>query len=325
MSKTIGRKTLVSLFETMLRIRRFEEEVNLLFVGGNMPGTIHLYLGEEAVASGVCAHLSAEDIITSTHRPHGHMIAKGVTTPSLMAELYGKTTGCCKGYGGSMHVGDASKGALPAIAIVGGGIPLATGCALAFKYRNDKQVAVCFLGDGATNEGAFHEAVNMAAIWDLPIVYVIENNFYGASTPVSQVTRVKKLSDRAAAYGMPSKTIDGNDVIKVYDAAGNAIDRARKGGGPFILECLTYRRCGHSRSDGNAYRDPDESKKWMARDPIELFLKKLISKRVLTRKKAQEINNQIKAEIADAIEFGRNGPDPQPEDTLLHVFCEEDV
>jgi TPP-dependent pyruvate/acetoin dehydrogenase alpha subunit len=245
-----------------------------------------------------------------------------VTTQALMAELFGKTTGCCKGYGGSMHVGDIRVGALPAIAIVGGGAPIATGCALAFRYRKEPRVAVCFLGDGAVNEGVFHEAVNMAAIWDLPIVYVIENNFYGASTPVSQVTRVERLSDRAAAYGIPGRTIDGNDVLAVYDAAGEAIARARAGGGAMMLECLTYRRCGHSRSDGNAYRDPVESQQWLARDPIELFARKLIADGVLTEKGAAEADERVKEEIAAAVEFAEQSPEHAPDDALRNVFCE---
>lgn len=317
------RAALLRLYETMIRIRRFEEEVNLLFLSGGMPGTIHLYMGEEAIAAGVCAHLSKEDIITSTHRPHGHALAKGVTPRALMAELFGKTTGCCGGYGGSMHVGDISVGAVPAIAIVGGGVPIATGCALAFRYRREPRVVVCFSGDGAVNEGAFHEAVNMGAVWSLPIVYVIENNLYGASTPIRQVVRVERLSDRAAAYGMPGLTIDGNDVLAVHEASGEAIDRARDGGGPTLLECLTYRRCGHSRSDGNAYRDPVESEEWMARDPIGLFAKELLAKRVLTKTGAAEIDERVRAEIAEAIEFARQSPSHAPEDALRNVFCEE--
>lgn len=315
--------TLLSLYETMLRIRRFEEEVNLLFLGGNMPGTIHLYMGEEAIGAGVCIHLSRDDVITSTHRPHGHAIAKGVTISSLMAELFGKRTGCCKGYGGSMHVGDFSVGALPAFAIVGAGAPIAAGCALAFKYRQQPSVAVCFLGDGAVNEGAFHEAVNMAAIWDLPVVYVIENNFYGASTPIRQVARLERLSERAAGYEIPGETIDGNDVIEVYRAAGEAVGRARSGGGPTLLECLTYRRCGHSRSDGNAYRDPEESKKWMARDPIEILGNRLASEGVLSEQQAGEVDARIRAEISEAVEFAKNSPAPAPEDALRNVFCSE--
>ena len=321
MTKELDKGALVRLYETMVRIRRFEEEVNLLFLSGNMPGTIHLYMGQEAVAAGVCAHLSRDDVITSTHRPHGHAIAKGVTIRSLMAELFGRTTGCCKGYGGSMHVGDFSVGALPAIAIVGGGAPIAAGCALAFKYRREPRVAVSFLGDGATNEGAVHEALNMAAIWGLPVVYVVENNFYGASTPIRQVTRVERLSDRATAYGMTGVTADGNDVLAVHGAAGEAIARARAGGGPTMLECLTYRRCGHSRSDGNAYRDPAESEKWMARDPIVLFRTKLVSEGRLSEQEADEVLARVDAEIADAIEFARNSPFPQPEDALRNVFC----
>ena len=315
--------TLLSLYETMLRIRRFEEEVNLLFLGGNMPGTIHLYMGEEAIGAGVCIHLSRDDVITSTHRPHGHAIAKGVTISSLMAELFGKKTGCCGGYGGSMHVGDFSVGALPAFAIVGAGAPIAAGCALAFKYRQQPSVAVCFLGDGAVNEGAFHEAVNMAAIWDLPVVYVIENNFYGASTPIRQVARLERLSERAAGYEIPGETIDGNDVIEVYRAAGEAVGRARSGGGPTLLECLTYRRCGHSRSDGNAYRDPEESKKWMARDPIEILGNRLASEGVLSEQQAGEVDARIRAEISEAVEFAKNSPAPAPEDALRNVFCSE--
>jgi len=319
------RATLLWMYETMVRIRRFEEEVNLLFLSGNMPGTIHLYMGEEAIAAGVCAHLSREDVITSTHRPHGHAIAKGIPTRALMAELFGKTTGCCKGYGGSMHVGDISVGALPAIAIVGGGAPIAAGCALAFKYRREPRVAVCFQGDGATNEGVFHEALNMAAIWDLPVVYVIENNFYGASTHVRLVTRLERLSERSCAYGMPGVTVDGNDPLAVYEAAGEAIQRAREGKGPTLLECLTYRRCGHSRSDGNAYRDPAESEQWMARDPIEVFARTLRQKRVLTRKRMDEIEQRVKAEIEDAVEFARRSPLPEPEAALRNAFCERDV
>ena len=323
MTANLDQNTLLSLYETMVRIRRFEEEVNLLFLSGNMPGTIHLYMGQEAIAAGVCAHLSRQDVITSTHRPHGHAIAKGVALRSLMAELFGKTTGCGKGYGGSMHVGDISVGALPAIAIVGGGAPIAAGCALAFKYRKEPRVAVCFLGDGATNEGAFHEAANMASIWSLPVVYVIENNFYGASTPISQVAHVERLSDRAAAYGMPGVTVDGNDVLAVYEAAGLAVTRARAGEGPTMLECLTYRRCGHSRSDGNAYRDAAESERWMARDPIELFRKTLLSRGLLSEQDALEIDRRVKAEIADAVDFAKRSPSPAPEDAVRHVFSLE--
>src|ERR1039458_5150736 len=203
----------------MVLIRKFEERVKYLFLEGVMPGTIHQYQGEEAVAVGVCSALEADDIITSTHRPHGHALAKGLTVESLMHELFGKTTGCCRGKGGSMHVGDLEKGMVPAVAIVGGGLPIATGIALGFKMKKEHRVAVAFMGDGAVNEGAFHEAVNMGAIWSLPIVYVIENNLYSASTPIFDMVRLKKLSDRAAGYGIPGVTTDGNDVLQVFETA----------------------------------------------------------------------------------------------------------
>ena len=225
---------LVELYRKMLLIRQFEERVKYLFLEGIMPGTIHQYQGQEAIAVGVCSALEANDVITSTHRPHGHALAKGLTVESLMHELFGKTTGCCGGKGGSMHVGDLEKGMVPAIAIVAGGVPIATGMALAFKYRKEPRVAVSFMGDGAVNEGAFHEAVNMGAIWSLPVVYVIENNLYSASTPIFEMVRLKRLSDRAAGYGIPGVTVDGNDVLEVFEAA-RAGRRARpRGEGPTL-------------------------------------------------------------------------------------------
>ena len=239
----------LDLYRRMLTIRRFEERCNYLFMQGKIPSTLHLYIGQEAVAVGVAAHLTDEDYATSTHRPHGHALAKGVSPRSIMAELYAKETGCCKGKGGSMHVGDMTVGMVPAIAIVGGNIPLTTGLALACKRLGGKHVAVCFMGDGATNEGAFHEGLNMASIWDVPAVFVVENNLYAASTPVSWTFKIENIVDRAAAYGMCGEIVDGMDVRAVYEAAGRAIGRARAGGGPTLLECKTYRLCGHSCSD----------------------------------------------------------------------------
>ena len=224
------RQFLLDLYRGMVRIRRFEERVKFLFLEGVMPGTIHQCQGQEACAVGVCAALRPDDVITSTHRPHGHALAKGITTEEAMAELFARTTGCCHGKGGSMHLGDLGKGMVPAVAIVGGGIPIATGMALAFKMRKEKRVAVCFMGDGAVNEGAFHEGVNMGAIWDLPVVYVVENNLYGASTPVSWVMKTKTIAERSRAYGIPGVTIDGNDVLAVYEAAKRrSIGRAQGG------------------------------------------------------------------------------------------------
>jgi pyruvate dehydrogenase E1 component alpha subunit len=315
-------ETLLELYTNMVRIRHFEDRVYFLFLEGKMPGTIHLYQGEEAIAIGACAHLSREDVITSTHRPHGHAIAKGVEFRAIMAELFGKTTGCCKGFGGSMHVGDIAAGMIPAIAIVGGGVPLATGCALAFRMQKKKNVAVAFTGDGAMNEGAVHEAMNMGAIWNLPVVYVIENNFYGASTHVTLVTKTKHLAERAAGYGMPGVSIDGNDVLRVYETVGEAIARAREGKGPTLVECLTYRRGGHSRSDANIYRDKKEEKEWLARDPIRIFAEKLKKEGMLTDKKVEEIEKHVEKELDEAVEFAQASPLPKPEDALRNVFAE---
>ena len=225
---------LLGLYRKMLLIRRFEERVKFLFLEGIMPGTIHQCQGQEACAVGVCEALNIDDVITSTHRPHGHALAKGVSVDAAMAELFGKTTGCCKGKGGSMHMGDMAVGMVPAVAIVGGGVPIATGCALGFKLRGEKRVAAAFMGDGAVNEGAWHEAINMGAIWDLPVLYVVENNLYGASTPVKMVTRTKTIADRACAYGIEGVTVDGNDVLAVYEAAAKAVKKAREGQGPTL-------------------------------------------------------------------------------------------
>ncbi len=289
------------MYTTMVRIRQFEDRVYLLFLEGEMPGTIHLYQGQEAVAAGVCANLRREDLITSTHRPHGHAIAKGVSLRSLMAELFAKKTGCCEAKGGSMHMGDMDVGMLPAIAIVGGGIPVATGLALASKMMSLNRVAVSFFGDGATNEGAFHEAVNMGAIWNLPVVYVCENNLYGASTQQSKVMKIKNIRERASSYGIPGKVADGNDMFSVYEAAKEAISRAREGKGPTLLECKTYRRGGHSRSDACKYRQKEEEKEWLAKDPIPQARKKLIEMGVLTEEKAKGIEEKVKKEVEDAI------------------------
>lgn len=320
-AKEISKEVKLEMYRKMVEIRSFEDRIYYLFLEGKMPGTIHLYQGQEAVAVGVCANLTREDYITSTHRPHGHAIAKGVSIKSLMAELFGKTTGCCKGKGGSMHVGDMAVGSLPAIAIVAGGIPIATGMAFAIKYQRKNNVVVCFFGDGATNEGAFHEAVNMGAIWNLPVIYVCENNFYGASTHVSKTMKIKHISERASSYGIPGETIDGNDVLEVYHATGKAVKRAREGKGPTLLECLTYRRGGHSRRDANLYRDKQEEKEWLSRDPIPIFKQRLIQKRILTEEKAKEIAEEIEKGLDKAIEYAKTSTDPKPEDTLEDVYA----
>jgi len=310
----------LTLYRTMLTIRRFEERCNYLFMQGRIPSTLHLYIGQEAVAVGVCAHLRVSDYVTSTHRPHGHAIAKGVSPRAIMAELFAKSTGCCHGKGGSMHVGDMAVGMVPAIAIVGGGIPVAAGLALAAKRLGTDGVAVSFFGEGAANEGAFHETLNMAAIWSLPVVFVCENNLYAASTPVSVAFKIENIAARAAAYGMTGEITDGNDVLAVYEAAGRAIARARAGGGPTLLECKTYRLCGHSRSDPRTYRSKEEEAEWARLDPILRLSEQLVRAGLATADSLAEIEKEVTAEIDDAVAFAEASPSPLPEDALKHVF-----
>jgi pyruvate dehydrogenase E1 component alpha subunit len=305
----------------MLLIRQFEQRVRYLFLEGIMPGTIHQYIGQEAIAVGVCSALEADDVITSTHRPHGHAIARGLSVESIMHELFGRTTGCCRGRGGSMHIGDLEKGMVPAIAIVGGGVPIATGLALAFKMKKEPRVAVCFMGDGAVNEGAFHEAVNMGAIWSLPVIYVIENNRYAASTPIAQVVRVERLSDRAAAYGIPGVTIDGNAVLEVYETARDAIGRARAGEGPTLIEAMTYRLTGHSRRDPCNYQPKEERDQAQEHEPIGRLAERMLSEGIADQARLDEIQQEVDAEVERAVESAMAAPEPAPEDALEGLFA----
>lgn len=311
---------LLDMYRTMLTIRRFEERCNYLFMQGRIPSTLHLYIGQEAVATGVCAHLSPEDYLLSTHRPHGHAIAKGVAPRAIMAELFAKSTGCCRAKGGSMHVGDVNVGMFPAIAIVGANIPIAAGVALAARRLGTDRVAVCFFGDGAANEGAFHEGLNMAAIWDLPVVYVCENNLYAASTPVSVALKIQDIADRAAAYGMPGVVVDGNDVVAVYEAAGEAIARARRGEGPTLIECKTYRLCGHSRSDPRTYRSKEEEAIWDAKDPIPNLGERLKAMGLATDETLASVEKEVVALVDEAVAFAEESPLPEPSDALRDVF-----
>jgi len=311
----------VAMYRSMVLCRRFEERVYYLFLEGRLPGTIHQSQGQEAAAVGVCSALEAKDMITSTHRPHSHALARGVSVNSLMAELFAKTAGCCGGKGGSMHVGDRDAGMLPAIAIVGGGIPLAAGYALAFQYLNRPNIVACFFGDGAANIGTFHEAVNMAAIWDLPVVFVCENNKYAASTGVEKSMKVKHVSDRAAAYGIPGETADGNDVETVYRSMRRAGARARQGQGPALLELETYRFAGHSRSDPGHYRASEEVAAWKERDPIALYEARLCAEGVLDREKISAIASEIENQLEKAVELAEQAPSPGPEDCLTDVFA----
>lgn len=323
--KGLGADRTREMYRTMRRIREFEERIRFLFLEGKMPGTVHQYIGQEACAAGVCAALLDGDVIASTHRPHGHAIARGITTKALMAELYGKSAGCCRGKGGSMHVGDLEKGMLPAIAIVGGNIPIVAGMALAFKMRKEKRVAVSFFGDGASNEGAFHEGINMAAIYDVPAVFVCENNLYAASTSISRVMKKTEIKDRANVYGIDSAAADGMDVLDVYAAAEHAIGRARKGGGPFLLELKTFRLCGHSRRDANAYMTDEEKEYWKARDPIPYFENVLEKNGMMDRGEMESIGKELEKEVSEAIEFGQSQPDPTEEELFENLYVTGEV
>lgn len=317
-----SKEFLLEMYRKMVLIRHFEDRVKFLFLEGIMPGTIHQCQGQEASAVGVCMALNEDDVITSTHRPHGHAIAKGVSIQSMMDELFGKVTGCCKGKGGSMHIGDLEKGMIPAVAIVGGNIPLATGAALAFKMRNEKRVAVSFMGDGATNEGAFHEAVNMGAIWNLPVLYVVENNLYGASTPVEMVVRTEKISERASIYKIPGLTVDGNDPIAVYEAAKAAAERAKNGQGPTLLELITYRITGHSRRDPALYQPKEERQLAKKNEPINRFRKYLLDNNITEEAVLDQVDTQIEEEIEKVVEQAQKAPEPKPEDALEDMYVE---
>jgi pyruvate dehydrogenase E1 component alpha subunit len=315
------RETLLALYERMVLIREFEETVKFLFLEGTMPGTIHQCQGQEATAVGVCAALNSDDFITSTFRSHGHALAKGLTPEEVLFELFGAITGCCKGKGGSMHVGNMAKGMIPAIAIVAGGIPLAAGMALAFKMRKTSQVVACFFGDGATSEGAFHEGLTLAAIWHLPVVFVCENNLYGASTHVSQITRLPRLSDHAAAYGIRGQTLYGNDVLAVNEAAKQAVAECRAGQGPVLLELLTYRRTGHSRRDPCNYQPKPEREEWFQRDPLVVLGRSLPQRPDISEADLTVIHDRVTAQLAAAVEAAKQQPLPTLAELETDVFA----
>jgi len=310
------------MYRTMVLIRRFEERVNELYMQGRIPSTLHLYIGQEAVATGVCAALNQDDYVLSTHRPHGHALAKGMSPRALLAELMARSTGCCRAKGGSMHIGDMRIGMVPAIAIVGGNIPIAAGFGLAAKMQKNGRVAVAFFGDGAANEGAWHEGLNLAAIWALPVVFVCENNLYAASTPFSLAFKIEHIADRAAAYGMPGRIVDGNDVLAVYAAAREAVERARQGGGPTLIECKTYRLCGHSRSDPRTYRSRAEEAAWQQRDPIVRHRNWLLEQGICSGRELDEIAGEVEQVIEDAIAFAEASPEPEPAALYADVFKE---
>jgi pyruvate dehydrogenase E1 component alpha subunit len=317
----LEKEKLVKVYQKMLEIRYFEEKVYDLYGQNLVPGTIHLYAGQEAVAVGVCANLRKDDYVTSTHRGHGHCIAKGAKLEKIMAEILGKKTGYCKGKGGSMHIADFSVGMLGATAVVGAGIPIAAGAGLSIKLRGIDQVVACFFGEGASNQGTFHEGINMASIWALPVLFVCENNLYAMGTRQSRVMAIENVADRAAAYGIPSRVVDGNDVLAVYDVAHEAVERARKGKGPTLIECKTYRHKGHSRFDPATYRSKEEVEEWLKRDPIPRFKAKLLEMNVLTEKRAKEIEERIITDVEKAVKFAMESPYPEAEEALEDLYA----
>jgi pyruvate dehydrogenase E1 component alpha subunit len=317
----IEKTKLLEMYQLMLEIRFFEEKVFELYGQNLVPGTIHLYAGEEAVAVGVCGNLRKDDYITSTHRGHGHCIAKGADLGKALAEILGRKTGYCKGKGGSMHIADFSIGMLGASAVVGAGIPIAVGAGLSVKLRGTDQVVACFFGDGASNQGTFHEGMNMAAIWQLPVVFVCENNLYAMGTRQSIAMVIENISDRAVAYGIPGVSVDGNDVLAVYEAVSDAVNRARRGEGPTLIECKTYRRRGHSRYDPAAYRPEEEVEEWLKKDPIPRFRAKLIEMGALTEQEDQEMNNEAAEAINKAVKFALDSPFPEPDEALEDVYA----
>ena len=317
----IPRETLLDLVERMVRIREFEEAGGRLMEQGKIPGALHLYVGEEAVAAGVCVNLNRDDYITSTHRGHGHLVAKGGDFRQMYAELFGKATGYCRGKGGSMHIADLDLGMLGANGIVGGGPPIAVGAGWTAKRRGRGQVVACFFGDGASNQGAFHEAANMAALWKLPVIFVCENNLYGEYTRQDRHQVITDVADRASAYGMPGIVVDGMDVIAVYEAAHEAVERARRGSGPALVECKTYRYFDHvGVSATAAYRTDDEVRSWRARDPIDAYRSRLVEMGALSQEDADSLRARIRAEIDEAIRYAEESPLPDPADLLADVY-----
>jgi len=320
----ISKSLLIEMLERMLEIRCFEEKIVDQYARGNVPGLAHLYIGEEAVAVGACACLKDMDLITSTHRGHGHCIAKGADMKPMMAELFGKRTGYCKGKGGSMHIASLSLGMLGAMGIVGSGGPIANGAALAAKMRNSGQIVLCFFGDGASNTGAFHESANFAALHKLPVVFICENNLYGISVCMTRHTALKNIADRAAGYNMPGVVADGMDVLAVYKAVGKAVETARDGKGPTLVECKTYRFRGHFEGDPNLgarYRKAEEVEEWKARCPIKRLKKYLLEKKIAKRSEIDRLEKDARERVEDAMAYANASPFPEGKETLEDLFA----
>ena len=313
-----------ALYRQMLRIRKFEEMTHELYKAGVLTGmSPHLYIGEEASAVGVISVLNEDDYILSTHRGHGHCLAKGAEMGKMYAELFGKETGYCHGRGGSMHIADVPRGNLGANGIVGAGCPIALGAGLSIRRRKTSQVVVCFFGDAATNQGTFHEALNMSKAFQLPIVWVCENNLYGLSTPITKVSATPDLSDRARGYGMPGVTVDGMDVEAVRAVAEETINRARSGGGPSLLEVRTYRYFGHGASDHRPYRTREEEQEWWKRDPVASYRLRLLEDGVATEEEMLTMEKEAAAEVEAGVAFARSSPDPRAEESTRYVYTED--
>lgn len=320
---TYSKDFLLELYRRMLRVRRFEERAADCFTKGMLAGNIHLCIGQEASVVGSCAALRETDYITSTHRGHGHLLAKGAKSDKMMAELFGKTTGYCKGKGGSMHAADVNLGILGANGIVGAGIPIATGSGYAARLLQTDDVTLCFFGDAASNQGTFHESLNMAAAWKLPVVYVCENNHYGVSTEIHRVTNTDSIAVRAKAYDIPSVTVDGCDVLAVYEAVSKAVEYARSGKGPYLVENLVYRWWGHYCGDPCAYRPKEYLEEGHAHDPIALMREKLLTGHIAGEAELQEAEKAMADEINAAYEFANNSPYPDAAEALTDVYSEE--
>ncbi len=309
------------LLRTMLLIRSFDEKVDELYAEGALHGTAHFYVGQEAVATGVISALKNGDVITGTHRGHGHAIAFGLDLDRMAAELLGRASGYCHGKGGSMHIADVEAGMLGANGIVGGSMGIACGAGWAFKQRKQDHVAVCFFGDGAVQEGIFNESLNMAAIWKLPVIFVCENNQYAMSLSVKKGFATERISDRAAGYGIAGASVDGMELDEVHEAAAEAVERARKGEGPTLIEAVTYRYLGHSKSDANLYRTREEIKEWRGHDPVQRFAAQLEEEDALGDEEWREIEQKAKDEIEEAFEKAFEEPEPEPESALEDVYA----
>lgn len=311
----------IDLYRSMVRIRVFELRLRDVFRSGVMPGFIHLYVGEEAVAAGVCRHLNQDDYVTSTHRGHGHAIAKGIPMGPVFAEIWGKPNGCNGGRGGSMHIYDPQYGFLGTNGIVGASVPLGAGAGLAAQLRRSKQVAVSFFGDGAVSNCAFHEGVNLAGVWQLPVIFVCENNLYATEMPLSKATRNTDISSRGSAYGIPGISVDGNDVVEVYQAAGRAIDTARSGGGPTLIECRTYRPLGHFEGDpGVGYRTKEEIAAWKKKDPIDRLREGMLANGLASAEKLQAVWAEVEVEVEAAYQFANSAGEADPASVTNFVF-----